>query len=159
MGPSAGFPFGRILVLCEGNHCRSPMAEGLLQAALGPGVVVESAGIGALVGKGAHEEVLRLMAMRGLDLLHHQGRQLTVPMALSADLILVMDRLQKMECERAIPSARGRVFLLGKWLPPPRQEIPDPFRSGPEAFELALTHIDQAVAAWLPRLVPPVRRP
>lgn len=147
------FALRRILVLCEGNHCRSPIAEVLLQAALGPGVVVESAGLGALVGHPADAEAQRLLAERGCDLAGHRGRQVTPALALAADLILVMDADQKAACERDIPSARGRVFLLGHWLAPGRQEIPDPFRQGPEAFRETLVHIDQAVAAWLPKLV------
>ena len=143
-----------ILVLCEGNHCRSPMAEALLQRALGPGFRVGSAGLGALVDHPPHEEALRLLAEAGIDFSGHRGRQFTAELALEADLILVMDRAQKAACELRIPSARGRVFLLGHWLPEPRQEIPDPFRRGPEAFRENLNHIDQSVTAWLPKLIP-----
>ena len=150
-----------ILVICEGNHCRSPMAEYLLKTALntgaGPGVGVESAGLGALHGRAADPEAERLMAQRGIDMSAHRGRMLTPKFALAADLILVMDRQQKASCEQLAPSARGRVFLLGHWLPANEQEIVDPFHRGPEAFREALTHIDQAVAAWLPRLLPPQR--
>lgn len=158
MNAASLFAFRRIMVLCEGNHCRSPIAEALLRASVGPSVAVESAGLDALEGHPADEEAQRLMAERGLDIAAHRGRQLTPAMALSADLILVMDREQKAACELRIPSARGRVFLLGHWLPEPRQEIPDPFRRGPEAFRETLNHIDQSVAAWLPKLIPPPRR-
>lgn len=154
MNPSSLFALRRILVLCEGNHCRSPIAEGLLRSSLGPEVVVESAGLDALEGHPADAEAQRLMAERGLDISAHRGRQLTPDLALAADLILVMDRAQKAACELRIPSARGRVFLLGHWLPEPRQEIPDPFRRGPEAFRENLNHIDQSVTAWLPKLIP-----
>ena len=148
--PSA--PFRSILVLCEGNYCRSPMAEYLLRASLGPQVVVESAGLGALHGASAAPEARTLMAERGLDISAHRARQLTTQSALAADLILVMDRRQKARCESMVPSARGRIFLLGHWLPDGRQEIADPYRRGPEAFRTALNHIDHAVTAWLPRL-------
>jgi protein-tyrosine phosphatase len=132
--------FRSILVLCEGNHCRSPIAEALLALAL-PGCRVESAGLGALEGVPAHAEVLKLMNERGMDLSTHLGRQVTPAMGLAADLIFVMDDRQKRWCESLIPSVRGRVFLLGHWLPRERQEIPDPFRKGPEAFQAALEQI------------------
>ena len=51
-----------ILVLCEGNHCRSPLAVALLRRALGPGFTVESAGLAALEGIPAHPEAARLAA-------------------------------------------------------------------------------------------------
>lgn len=143
-----------ILVLCEGNHCRSPLAEALLRAALGSSTQVQSAGLAALHGQPAHDETLAILQEQGLDHSDHRGRQLTPDLAHKADLILVMDRSQKDACERMVPSARGRVFLLGHWLPATDQEIADPIRRGPEAHRRAHEHIKRALKAWLPRLEP-----
>ena len=143
--------FRSILVLCEGNHCRSPIAKVLLASAL-PDFQVVSAGLAALEGYPAHAEAQRLMAERGLDLSLHVGMQLTSAIGLAADLILVMDEQQKNWCESLVPNSRGRVFLLGHWLPKGQQEIIDPFRKGPVAFSQALLHIDQAVATWVQRM-------
>ena len=148
----------RILVLCEGNHCRSPLAEAFLRAALGPGIEVRSAGLEALVGHPAHEESLRLALEHGLDLQAHRGRQFNAEAALDADLILVMDHPQKAACERLLPSARGRVYLLGHWLPPAEQEIADPIQRSAETHRQSCEHIRRALAAWLPRLAPPPPR-
>ncbi len=92
------------------------------------------------------------MAHQGFDLSRHRGRQLTPAMALSADLILVMEHTHKEWCERVVPSTRGRIFLLGHWLATPL-EIADPFHRGPEAFKQAFDSITHSVAAWLPRLL------
>ena len=74
-------------------------------------------------------------------------------MALAADLILVMDRAQKDWCEGLVPSARGRVFLLGHWQTPGPVEIADPFQRRPrEAFLAAFEAIRQCVSGWLPHL-------
>lgn len=144
-----------ILVLCEGNHCRSPLAAAMLRKALGSSIQVTSAGLDALVGQPAHRETKALMAKDGIDLSDitaHLGRQVTVDMALRSDLILVMDQAQKVACERLAPSARGRVFLLGHWLPPDQQEISDPIRGGAEAHRRIHDHIQRALAPWLARL-------
>jgi len=69
------------------------------------------------------------------------------------DLILVMDERQKAECERRVPSARGRIYLLGHWQPAPLREIPDPFRKGSEAFLAALEQIRQSVGDWLSHVI------
>ena len=150
-------PSTTILVLCEGNHCRSPSAEALLRQQLGDRFRVESAGLGARDGVPAHREAARVMAARGLDISAHLSRQLTPAMALGADLILVMDQFQKDWCEAEVPSARGRVFLLGHWQQPDPLEIEDPFQLGPEAFLTAYQAINQCVAGWIPHLLPEQR--
>jgi len=146
-----------ILVLCEGNHCRSPIAEAVFQACLGSRIRVESAGLNALVDEPAHIEAVQLMAEQGMDISSHRGRQLTPSMALAADLILVMDQTQKVRCEQMIPSARGRVFLMGHWLSSQPKEIADPIRQGPEAFRSTFENIKNSVASWLPHMTPTQR--
>lgn len=148
----SALPLRSILVLCEGNHCRSPIAEGLLRAALPDWIRVESAGLGALVGHPAAEEAQAVMAEAGHDLSAFRGRQLTGGIAMNADLILVMDREQKDRCERQYPSLKGRVFLLGSWLPGGAREIADPFRRSAEAYREAFDLIQSSVAAWLPHI-------
>ena len=145
-----GFPFspGFILVLCEGNHCRSPIAEGLLRAELGPGIRVESAGLAAQEGCPPHPEAVRLMAEHGIDITGCRSRSLTPALALEADLILVMDEEQKRWCAAQVPSARGRIHLLGCWLPSGRREIADPFGRDTGAFQSAFELIRQSVVSW-----------
>lgn len=145
-------PFRTILVLCEGNHCRSPLAEVLLRKALPEEVQVLSAGLRALVDVPADSEIRRLAASVGAPLEDHRGCQVDAALALSADLILVMDEAQRHEFGEGIPVARGRIFLLGHWLEPDRREIPDPHGRDLLAMSDCLQHIQEAVAAWLPRL-------
>ena len=97
------------------------------------------------------------MAERGIDITSLRSRQVTPAMALAADLILVMDRDQKEWCESMAPSIRGRVYLLGCWLAPDKEEIPDPNRKDRKVFSLAFELIDQSVAAWRDHLKTPRR--
>ena len=142
-----------ILVVCDGTHCRSPLAEALLRQILPARIRVESAGLTALGGMPADPEAQRLLAARGLDLSHHRGRQLTPAMALAADLILVMDERQKEDCQQLAPSVRGRVFLLGHWRAPSGSSLPDPYGRDPVFFQQTLEHIIQSIGDWLPYLI------
>jgi protein-tyrosine phosphatase len=130
------------------------MAQGLLRAALGPGCPIGSAGIGAQPGYAPHPIAVNLMAERGIDITAWRSCRATPEMILAADLILVMERDQKRWCEAMAPAARDRTHLLGCWLPPDRQEVPDPMGQERKAFIQVFAQILEAVETWLPRLNP-----
>jgi protein-tyrosine phosphatase len=138
--------FSRILMVCVGNICRSPMAEVLLRERLRAhprAPTIGSAGIAALVGKPADPMAVQLMQERGIDLTAHRARQLTPELIRGSDLILVMEQGHQRAVEEMLPAARGRVFTLGKW---GGFEVPDPYRKERAAFEHAAALIDQGVA-------------
>ena len=127
------------------------MAEALLRNALRgqEEILVESAGLGALVGEPANELAVLLMQERGIDISSHRAQQLTPELVGKADLILVMESRHKKAIESGDPATRGKVFRLGEWL---NQEIADPYRKPRQAFEEALAGIDDCVADWVERL-------
>lgn len=142
--------FQRILVVCTGNICRSPVAAALLANAL-PNRQVESAGLGALVDHGVEPTARALGEAEGLDLAGHQARQLSVEMLRSADLVLVMSEGQRRAVGELAPEALGKTMCLGRWLGGGR-DIPDPYRKSPEAFEHVHQLLKDATGAWAARL-------
>lgn len=143
-----------LLVVCEGNHCRSPLAEALFRRALPGSITVSSAGLAPRLGDAAHGEAVRWATTHGLDLSAHRGRAFTTELALAAELILVMDENQKRACEQMVPSARGRVFLLGQWLKAAEREVPDPMGNAPSDHDRAYDLVQACVESWLLRLLP-----
>jgi protein-tyrosine phosphatase len=137
-----------VLVVCEGNVCRSPMAEGLLRAELPQGAV-RSAGLGALVGHPADETAVRLMRERRIDISGHRAVQITRAMCLQADVVLVMDLPQRERVETLYPPTRGRVFRIGEYL---KRDVPDPYRRPELVFRESLALIEQGLAEWLRRI-------
>ena len=127
------------------------MAEALLRDALRgkEEVVVESAGLGALVNQPASEFSVELMQERGLDISGHRAQQLTPELITRADLILVMESGHRRAIDANEPTARGKLYRLGEWQD---LEIPDPYRQPREAFEETLKLIDKGVADWVERL-------
>jgi protein-tyrosine phosphatase len=142
--------FSRIMMVCTGNICRSPLAAAELRRHLPAGFSVRSSGLAAIVGAPAQETVSRLAGMRGLNLGRHEAVQIDEAMALGNDLILVMTASQKDEVELHYPATRGRVFLLGHW---GAGEIADPYGEHESLYISVDRQIQTAVQQWLPKLL------
>ncbi|RQR24902.1 low molecular weight phosphotyrosine protein phosphatase [Burkholderia sp. Bp9143] len=137
-----------ILVVCEGNICRSPMAQALLARAL-PSARIRSAGCSALAGRRADPLAVELMAERGIDLGEHIAVDLNLEHMRSADLILTMTQSQRKRIEAGYPFSKGRVFRIGEF---ERIDVIDPYRRGRSVFELALNQIDQCMKRWIDKM-------
>ncbi|ROS78352.1 protein-tyrosine phosphatase [Curtobacterium sp. PhB130] len=105
----------RILFVCSGNLCRSPLGEQVLRARLGPAAsahLVESAGTiaedGAVMDPAAAAQSVRL----GGDPSSHRSRYLTEAVAGSADLVLTAERSHRAEVVRRAPRAAKRAFTI-----------------------------------------------
>ena len=105
-----------ILLVCTGNICRSPIAEGFLQQLLDDrgidGVAVESAGVSGLSGYPADPEAVRAAAEQGVDISRHRARRVRPAMVETADLVLAMTSEQRDSVVGLVPSAAGRTFTL-----------------------------------------------
>jgi len=139
--------FDSVLVVCAGNICRSPTAEYVLKSKLqGKSVAVSSAGLTALEGKPADAQAKQIATAHNIDMSEHQGRQITSNLVANNSVILVMEQRHVNDLCARYPQARGKTFLLGKWIGD--KEIPDPYRQSQEAFEHVYALIDSACSAW-----------
>ena len=139
--------FNSVLMVCAGNICRSPTAEYVLKSKLvGKSIEVSSAGLTALEGKPADAQAQQIARAHNIDMSEHQGRQLTSNLVTNNSVILVMEQRHVTDLCVRYPQARGKTFLLGKWLD--EKEIPDPYRQSIEAFEHVYALIDSACSAW-----------
>lgn len=137
-----------VLVVCIGNICRSPMAQGLMTATL-PEVQVGSAGLQALVGRPADPIARELLKARGIDIGKHRAQQLNLDMCQRADLILVMDREQRRAVQERYLFAAGKVFRLCEFSD---EDVPDPYRTDRSVFERSLALIDVGARQWAQRI-------
>jgi protein-tyrosine phosphatase len=143
--------FNRILVVCTGNICRSPIGEGLLKERLkGRNIEVISAGVGALVGFPADPLAVEVAADHGLDIRAHRAQQATLPLLSAMDLILTLDQGHSDWINAKYPQLRGRVHKLMKWRE--NADVEDPYRKPKAAFDQAWRDIEIGVDDWLKKL-------
>lgn len=133
-----------VLVLCDGNLCRSPMAAGVLSHRLGD-LRIESAGLSAVVGHRADPIARELLIERDIDINEHIARQVTLSMVMDATVIFVMTDIQKRSVESRYPFSTGRVFRLGHHR---GLDVIDPYREDRSVFERVLSTIEAALDDW-----------
>jgi protein-tyrosine phosphatase len=150
----------RVLMVCMGNICRSPTAEGVLrhllrEAELDGQVEVDSAGthdyhVGAPPDRRAQQHAHR----RGYDLSALRARQVTAADFERFDHVLAMDEDNLERLERICPAhRRERLQLLMHFAgDPARTVVPDPYYGGPEGFEEVLDLVEQACGGLVEHL-------
>lgn len=134
----------KVVMVCSGNTCRSPMAEALLRSML-PGVEVASAGTMAVDGMPASDEAVREMARRGLSLENHRSRVLRAEQAEGA-LVLCMTQGHLRMVKYAFPQVQADTLMHFAGL---QGDVPDPY--GGDAVEYRATA--DMICAALERIV------
>lgn len=142
-----------ILLVCRGNICRSPMAEGFFSHQLNnhqSQIVVSSAGLTALVNEPADQHAQSVMQEHNINILKHRARQLTASLVRHTNLIIVMSQSQLQMLTQQFPAAKGKTFIIGHWQ---GFDISDPFRQPREKFEYVYKQIEFAWQAWKTRIL------
>jgi len=150
----------KVLFVCTGNSCRSPMAEGILKDLLEKegveDVVVESAGTMAPSGMSPTNFAVLTMVEMGIDISSHKAQPLTEAMVKEADLILVMERVHQHFIEHFLPSARDKVFLLktfGKEDVEGNMEIDDPIGGDLDFYRMCGQILKREIERILPLIL------
>jgi protein-tyrosine phosphatase len=140
----------RVLFVCLGNICRSPLAQGVFEdvlrrEGLEGEVFVDSAGTGRWhVGDPPDERALDAASVRGLDISSQRARQVRPEDCENFDYILTMDEENyHMVSSLCQLSAVVRPFLDFAENSPER-EVPDPYYGGPDGFERVLDLVEEA---------------
>jgi len=148
-----------ILVVCTGNICRSPMAEGLLWHMLPKGwaskMHIHSAGTHGLDDQPAAPFAIEAAAEMGVDISGHRARSLDREMVSQADLILVMEPFHREIVARAVPLEESdRIRLLADFETPRQSEtIDDPYNHSLKVYRACLSRIRDCLEGVLPYLV------
>ncbi len=149
----------RLLMVCLGNICRSPLAEGAVRAHLDrkglDWVEVDSAGTGAWhAGEPPDHRSITVAAGSGVDIRGQRARKLRSADFEHFDWLLCADRSVLRDVQAMAPSgATAEAALLLEWAGQGvGAEVPDPYTGGPEDFRRVWAMVDAAAAGIVARL-------
>ncbi|HRX54967.1 MAG: low molecular weight protein arginine phosphatase [Verrucomicrobiales bacterium] len=145
----------KILFVCTGNICRSPMAEGLFRHAakrLEEEILVRSAGISTVDGQPPSWHAVEVMAEQGLDISEQRSLQVTPELIAWADCIFGMTESHQALLQAIFPEATEKTFVLREFLVGRDGidlDVPDPIGRGKRDYERTRNLILESVPSVL----------
>ena len=131
----------KILMVCLGNICRSPIAEGILsEKCKHLPIVVDSAGTsGYHIGEAPDQRAQRIASLNQLNIGNQKARKLTTKDIETFDLIYVMDESNYMNSMKLVKNSKDKMkidLILNTLNPGKNYNVPDPYFGGDKGFEI-----------------------
>ncbi len=153
------------LVMCLGNTCRSPAAEGFLRKFTRQlGVRIESAGLNSYFTRAQPQSIKFVQELEGVDISSHEARRVTRQMVEAFDLIIVMERYMKDTLLEEFPilaSLPGKVFTLKELCTGPEAsgdvDIEDPYMHPDSMYREIIAEIRDCTRQFAGRWVAAAR--
>jgi protein-tyrosine phosphatase len=147
----------KVLMVCLGNICRSPLAEGILHSKLpSKDYFIDSAGTaGYHIGKQPDLRSIKVAKKHSIDISNQKCRQFSIADFDTFDYIYVMDMSNYKDIIALAPNddAKQKVqLILNEIFPNENAEVPDPYYGGEDGFEQVFQMLDKSCDAIVEKL-------
>ena len=136
----------KLLFICTGNTCRSPIAEGLAREMFGDVVQVSSAGMEAWEGAEASSHALEVLKELNVDLSRHRSRKIRSELLAEADWIIPMTQAQEKGLVHIFPQYVQKTRCLGDW-GGQKRDVRDPWMGSLEVYRQTAQEIIELLKA------------
>ena len=137
----------KVLFVCLGNICRSPLGEAIFNYKVGSNMIADSAGTAAYhVGENPDHRSIAVAQKHGVPI-HHKARKFVEEDFERFDYILAMDRSNYNDMRSLTRGSVDHMFLLREFDPQANgtMDVPDPYYGGPEGFENVFQMVSRSV--------------
>lgn len=139
----------KVLFVCTGNTCRSPMSKALFEKLLKDkgidNISVDSAGLSAVDGDGISANATEVLKEEGIELSYHKAKRLSAEMVNNADLIVALSPSHRGIISACCPNHVGKTVVLG-------DGILDPYGGNIDIYRECRNEIKKALPAVLVRV-------
>jgi len=143
----------KILIVCTGNTCRSPMAEGIFISLIKENnIEVSSAGTYAYDGDNAAQHAIKALEKIGIDISNHKSTLVHHDLIDKADIILTMTNSHKESIIKKFPESKNKVFLLNEYAYDNIKDVADPYGGSLKDYEIARDEIYKAIEEIVKKL-------
>ncbi len=138
----------KIIFVCTGNTCRSPMAQALFAKKVAQGnlpVEVESRGTNVYSDEVINPKAIEALSSMGIKGFEHKAQSLTKEDLDNADIILTMTQQQKFSIIKIYPNYKYKVFTLPEYAVDSKDDISDPYGKSQIFYNFCVTEIGKLV--------------
>jgi protein-tyrosine phosphatase len=147
----------KILMVCLGNICRSPLAEGILASKLPKNFIVDSAGTGSWhVGNSPDKRSIAVATKNGVNIQNQKGRQFKTSDFDEFDYIYVMDSSNYSDVIdlAKTPEHKNKVqLILNELFPDENVDVPDPYYGVANGFDNVYQMLNEATDIIAKKLI------
>lgn len=148
----------RVLMVCLGNICRSPLAEGILRSKVGEAMLVDSAGTaGYHIGEAPDSRSVAIALENDVDISQQKCRQFVAKDFDRFDIIFAMDASNYQNVLKLARTQKDKSkvrLIMNELYPGENRTVPDPYYGGEDGFGQVYQMLDAAIDAFLEKKEP-----